>query len=67
MINRYGFPVKNYYVQAGSSGPAENGSLAIIILLKAVKMMQTFLLERLSVPRRVSAYARRQKPNYITG
>ncbi|MDP1808604.1 MAG: hypothetical protein Q8L35_03605 [Actinomycetota bacterium] len=67
MINRFGFPVKDYYVQAAATAPAENGNLAIIILLNAVTMMQKFLMERLSVPRRVSTYGRRQKPNYVTG
>ena len=67
MVNKFGFPVKNYYVQAAAESPAAAGNLAIMALLGIVNALQGFLTERMRVSRRVSAYDRRQEPTYVTG
>lgn len=58
MINKYGFPIKNYYVRPAAPAPVVEGNWAMIVLLKAVTRLQKYLLEKLSVPGRVSAYGR---------
>ncbi len=64
MINKYGFPVKNYYMSVAEMAPLGVSNLSLIT--KAARSLLAALVEKRNVSRRVSTYGRRQKPNYIT-
>lgn len=65
MINKYGFPVKNYYMSVTEMAPPGVSNLSLII--KAARSLLAALVEKRNVSRRVSTYGRQQKPTYTAG
>ena len=58
MVNKYGLPIKNYYRSTRPLTRVAYTDSVLMVALGGLRVLERFLTEKISVPRRVSAFDR---------